>query len=111
MLKAVYVQKGETLNYTNPSSADKISAGDVVVLGSKVAVAGCDIEVGATGTVHVTGVYELPISALAVNIGETVYWDAANSVVTKTATSNTEIGYAAETVANTASKIKVKLVG
>lgn len=111
MAKAIYVNKGDTLNYMNPSATDKISAGDVIVIGSKVVVSGCDIAAGEVGTVHVSGVYELPISALAVNVGDTVYWDSVNSVVTKTATSNTEIGYAVETVANTATKIKVKLVG
>ena len=110
MAKAVYVQKGDTLNYTNLSSKDKILAGDVLVIGTKVAVAGCDIEVGQTGTVHVSGVYELPISSLAVSMGEKVYWDSSNNVVTTTA-SHTEIGYAAETVVSTATKIKVKLVG
>lgn len=109
MAKAIYVQKGDKLNYQN-ATLEKISAGEVVVIGSKVAVAGCDIEVGQVGTVIMNGVYELPITTLAVTIGEKVYWNAESNTVTKTNT-DVEIGYAAETVANTATKIRVKLIG
>lgn len=109
MAKAIYVQKGEKLNYKN-TTLSKISAGDVVVIGSKIAVAGCDIEVGQVGSVIMTGVYELPITTLEVNIGEKVYWDSSAHTVTKTNT-DIEIGYAAESVQNTATKISVKLMG
>ena len=111
MFRASYVQKGDVLNYKNLSPTDKISAGDVIVVGDKVAVAGCEIEVGQVGTIHMSGVYEMPISTLEVSMGEKVYWDALEKTVTKTTSGNTEIGYAAETIESTATKIKVKLVG
>lgn len=109
MAKATYIQKGEKLNYTNATLA-KIAAGDIVVIGSKVAVAACDIEVGQLGSVTMNGVFEFPITTLAVNMGEKVYWNDTSNSVTKTDT-DVEIGYAVETVEDSATKISVKLVG
>lgn len=56
-MKAAYWQKGESLDYMN-TTKEKIEAGSVVVLENRIGVAGTDIETGALGTVHVTGVYE-----------------------------------------------------
>ena len=58
---AEFFQRGETLDYTNAGSA-KIEAGDVIVLGTKIGVAGCDIAVGAVGSVLCTGMQRMKTS-------------------------------------------------
>ena len=55
-MKAVYVQEGKSLDYKNGSGTD-ILAGDVVIMGSRAGVAGTDIPVGLTGSIHMEGVF------------------------------------------------------
>ncbi|THD15366.1 hypothetical protein CI793_13450 [Anoxybacillus ayderensis] len=72
--QAYYVQRGETIDFTNTGSTD-IKANDVVPLATRIGVAGCDIPVGATGSVHVIGVYDIPASTTeAFTVGQAVYW-------------------------------------
>lgn len=91
---AKYVQRGEVLNFANSTEA-KIKAGDVVLLGGKVAIAATDIEVGAIGAVSVAGVFEFDKASGAVTIGAALYYDADNDNVTTTA-SGPFVGYAVE---------------
>ena len=69
MAKATYWQRGETLDYPN-ASGSKIDANTIVVLKTgatgRIGVIGTDIPNGETGSVHVTGVYEMPMI--------TAYW-------------------------------------
>lgn len=99
MAKATYFQRGEALDYTN-SGATKIDAGTIILLGTKIAVAGCDIAAGDVGSVHVEGVFEMPKATGAITVGAAVYWDATNSVVTTTSTNNTLAGYAVAAAAS-----------
>lgn len=105
---AEYLQRGETLDYTNAGSA-KIEAGDVIVLGTKIGVAGCDIAVGAVGSVHVEGVYKFAKATDAITIGAAVYWDATNENITTTSTGNTLAGYAAAAAASADTTVLVKI--
>ena len=58
------------------------------------------------------GVFRLSkVAALAINPGDTVYWDATNSLVTKTASGNTKIGVATEAAANPSATVNVRLNG
>ena len=105
---AEYFQRGEALDYTNAGSA-KIEAGDVIVLGTKIGIAGCDIAVGAVGSVHVEGVYKFPKATGAITIGAAVYWDATNENITTTSTSNTLAGYAAAAAVSADTTVLVKI--
>ena len=105
---AEYWQRGESLDYTNAGSA-AIEAGDVIVLGTKIGIAGCDIAVGAVGSVHVEGVYKFPKATGAITIGAAVYWDATNENITTTSTSNTLAGYAAAAAASADTTVLVKI--
>lgn len=58
-MKAEYVQRGEILDYTN-QTGKTIEAGEVVVFGNRIAVAGTTILEGEIGTLHMTGVYRVP---------------------------------------------------
>lgn len=84
MASADYWQRGETLDYTNGTGA-KINAGDILPLGDRLGVAGCDIPDGAAGSVHVTGVFKMPKdygeSGKALAMGQAVYWDSTNSCI------------------------------
>ena len=58
-MKAVYVQKGESLDYLN-ESGKAIDAGEVVVFGSRIGIAGTFIPAGEVGTLHMKGVFKVP---------------------------------------------------
>ena len=78
-MSAVYIQRGEALDYPNASGA-KISANTVAVLtagaAGRIGIIAEDIPDGEVGAVHVTGVFELAKSSTnALTLGEAVYWD------------------------------------
>lgn len=104
-----FVQRGDTLDVT---AAAAISSGDGVIVGSIFGVANVDAEIGDTFALDVVGVFDLPkVSALAISVGDTVYWDSANKVVTKTASGNTKIGVAVTAAANPSPTVIVRLNG
>lgn len=68
-----FVSEGKTLQHT--AGAD-ITAGSVVVIAGLLAVAAVDIANGATGTVNLEGVYDLPkVDAAVIGVGETLTYD------------------------------------
>ena len=104
-----YVQRGDTLTLPAPAA---IVSGGVVIVGSIIGIANGDAANGAPVDLDVVGVFSLPkVSALAINAGDAVYWDAANSVVTKTAGGNTKLGVATESVPNPSPRVSVRLNG
>lgn len=108
-MKAEYWQKGETLDYT--AESDVIN-GKVVNLTTRIGIAASDIAAGETGQVYMEGVYRLAKAATAaIAMGAAVYYDAANDVITATATNNTPAGYAARTAAKEDTAVLVKLLG
>lgn len=72
-----YVQGGYIINYVNSGAA--IASGDVVVVGEQIGVALVDIAATTgTGSVQLSGVFELPkVSAAVIAQGESVIWDAS----------------------------------
>lgn len=110
MSKAEYWQRGEAIDFVNNTSA-KIETNEIVVFGSRLGVAGAPIEIGATGTLHVFGVFEMPkSSANAIEAGTAVYFDGTG--ITETAgDGTTAAGYATEAAAAADTVIKVKLLG
>lgn len=85
MAKAIYVQKGEILDFTN-TTGEEIGYNDVVTLDSRIGVAKDIIPVNAVGSVAVTGTYELPADTTAAFVvGEQLYWDETAGKVVKTA--------------------------
>ena len=104
-----YVQRGDTLTFAAPVA---VSSGGVVIAGSIIGVANGAADIGTDVDVDVTGVFNLPkVSALAIAIGDVVYWDATNKLVTKTATANTKLGVATSVAANPSAKVAVRLSG
>ena len=91
---ATYFQRGEAIDYPVASNGTALEAGEIIVVGTKIGVCGCDIAKGETGSVHVEGVFEMPKASGAITIGAAVYWDATNKNITTTSSSNTLAGYA-----------------
>ena len=90
-----YIQEGKTIDYDNPGAA--INYGDVVNLTTRIGIAGEDIAVGAMGSVHVTGVWELAaINNAAFAVGDTLYWDAVAGNITNISAGNIPAGWATE---------------
>ena len=120
MAKATYYQRGESLDYTN-SSGSKIDANTIVVLTSgasgRIGVIGTDIPNGETGSVHVTGVYEMAKSSSnALTQGQKVYWDGTGITEDDndgggTPTYYPVAGYAAHAAGASAETVLVKLLG
>lgn len=84
MATATYWQRGEAIDFTN-GTGSKIDANEVVLLGSRLGIAGTDIPNGETGSLIVSGVFELPKdygdSGKALSAGQEVQWDDANSCI------------------------------
>ena len=108
MTKAEYLQRGESLDYTN-ATEDTIPDGAVVTIGSRIGVTGCPIPPGKTGSLHVVGVFEIAKSGTAaVEMGQTLYFDGTG--VTDTA-GNVVAGYAASPADAAAETVLVQLNG
>lgn len=75
---ASYVQDGDLLDYT-PGSA--VAAGDVVVIGSLVAVAPHPIAANVQGALAIEGVWEMPCATGATGAqGSAINWYAVSGV-------------------------------
>lgn len=107
MAKASYWQRGEALDYTN-TTEDLIEAGTVLVLGTKIGIAGCDIEPGKLGSVHVEGVYRFAKSDAAIDLGAAVSYDSATGKMAA-AESGAGNGYAVEAATADATEVLVKI--
>ena len=107
MAKVFFAQKGDNINFT---AADAVGYMDVVPLEDKVGVALENIPAGGTGTVTLTGAYIFPAATgAAIKVGQKVYWDGTNSVITGTATNNTFAGYAITAKASAGDAVTVRL--
>lgn len=106
-MAATYYQRGESLDYMN-GMQEKISAGDVVVIGDRIAVAGCDMAPGAKGAVEVAGVFKFKkTGTAAIDMGKTVYFDGTG--ITNSSSGNTAAGFAAAAAAAADTEILVKI--
>ena len=105
-MSAKYWQKGEAIDYT---AAAKIAAGDVVNLATRIGVAAADIAAGETGAVHVTGVFEMPVT-----LGQALYWVVADeniSTAAGTEPANIPAGWAVAAAESADTTVLVKLLG
>ena len=88
-----------------PSAA--VAAGDVVVLNDLICVAERPIAIASKGSLSIEGTYIFPKATGAIGAGAIVYWDATNSNITTTSTSNKRAGKAAEAAASGDATVKV----
>ena len=125
-MKAVYVQRGENLDFRN-ETGEYIEAGDVVVFGGRIGVAGTDIPPGELGSIHMTEVYRLSKKAgEAVSAGMDVYytpdgitasaeagtaWSGGEEETAAAGAEPVLAGYAVEDAAEDDTTVLVKLAG
>lgn len=110
MSTATYLQRGESLDYVN-STSEAITAGDIIPLVSRIGIAGTTIEPGATGSVHVIGVFEISKKdTTKIPFGTPVYYDGSGITATS-GTGTTPAGYAAADAAAADKTMLVKLPG
>lgn len=118
MAKAIYWQRGESLDYVNSTDA-VIPANTVLKLAGRIGIAGTSINPGEKGSLHVTGVYEIPkTSENEIAMGTTVYFDdtgiteaADNGQSGEAKVEYTPAGYAAQKALAADTVILVKLQG
>lgn len=103
-----YVQSGASLTLT--PGAD-VAAGVGYLHGAAIfGVAVAAVTSGAPGAFITEGVVTIgKTSALAINVGDRVFWDATNKVVNKTSAAQQCVGVAVEAAANPSATVKIKL--
>ncbi len=107
MAQAVFVHAGASIEYT---PAADVAAGDVVVQGDLVGVAKLDIRAGQLGALAVEGVFDFPKNTgVAYTVGQILYWDDTNNVVTTTATGNKQLGKVVRAAAAADATVRVRL--
>lgn len=95
-----YIQRGDALYV--PAPAGGTVSGQPVVVGKLFTVASETVPAGQLTALWRRGIYLLPkTSAQAWNQGDSLYWDATNSLVTNVNTGALlPVGYAADVAAN-----------
>jgi predicted RecA/RadA family phage recombinase len=105
-----YIQKGDTVDYTNKTAA-AISSDDVVVLGDYTCgIALVDIAIDAVGAVMVEGIFSLTKAAGVITAWQKLWYSTATALVYNAPVANSVfIGYAAEAELTGATTVKVVL--
>ena len=102
-----YVQEGDIV--TVPAPAD-VTSGKLVVIGSLIGITQKAALSGQPMPLLTNGVNSYAkTSALAIAVGDKVYYDAANDLLNKTDVGNTLVGIAVEAAANPSATVKFKL--
>ena len=103
-----FIQYGEHL--TLAPGADVASGTGYLFGAGLFGVAVTDAKNGVASEFRTEGVVEIAkTSALAISVGDRVFWDAANKVVNKTSTAQQCVGVAVEAAANPSATVKIKL--
>lgn len=104
-----YVQDGDILTLT-PAAA--VASGVGHLFGAALfGVATNDVAANTPGEFQTEGVVTIgKTSALAIAVGDRVFWDATNKVVNKTTTGQQQVGIAVTAAANPSSTVTIKLV-
>jgi predicted RecA/RadA family phage recombinase len=105
-----FVQRGDILNLA--PGAD-VASGVGYLFGTTLfGIAAADVANGVEGSFFVEGVHEIgKTSALAISVGDALYWDATNKVVNKTTSSQRLVGVAVTAASNPSSTVWIKLNG
>lgn len=103
-----FIQRGDIISVPAPTGG--VTSGGGVLVGSIFGLACHSAAEAAPVEIEVTGVWSLPkTSALAIAVGEKVYWDDTAKVVNKTSSGNTLVGVAVSAVANPSPSVNVRL--
>lgn len=105
-----FVQPGDVATITAPSGG--CTSGVGILIGAHLfGVATTTVAEGAKCEALTEGVVLIAkTSALAIAIGDLLYWDATNKVVNKTSSSQKPVGYAVGAAANPSATVLMRLV-
>ena len=103
-----FIKEGEVLTLT-PGAA--VASGVGYLFGAAIfGVAINDTVISTAGEFITEGVVTIgKTSALAISVGDRLFWDATNKVVNKTSTAQQCVGVAVEAAANPSSTVVMKL--
>lgn len=104
-----FVQDGDSLEL-DPGTT--VPAGTGFLFGAALfGVALVDAASGKKSAFLTEGVVTIAkTSALAISVGDRLFWDATNKVVNKTTTAQQQVGIAVEAASNPSATVKMKLV-
>ena len=103
-----YIQPGHSLTVTTPTGG--VLSGQGVLIGTLFGSAQYDGIEGAELEILAEGVVEIgKTSALQIDVGDRLFWDATNKVVNKTATAQVCVGIAVSAAANPSGTVRMKL--
>lgn len=105
-----FIQQGDRVTITAPSGGTTSGVG--VLTGAHMfGVALTTNAQGESAEILIEGVVEIAkTSALAISIGDLLYWDNTNKVVNKTSTSQKPVGYAVGGAVNPSATVLMRLV-
>lgn len=103
-----FVQQGDTLEL-DPGAT--VAAGTGKLFGAALfGVAVKDAVSGTRSAFRTRGIVTIAkTSALAIAVGDVLYWDATNGVVNKTTSGQRAVGVAVEAAANPSATVKMQL--
>ncbi len=105
-----YVQSGNNIVVAAPAGG--VISGQLVVVGRLLGVASTTQPAGASVEIVTSGVFELPAKPTdEITVGDLLYWDAANSYLTKTAGTGSKplVGVAVSAKAAAVTTVRCKL--
>jgi predicted RecA/RadA family phage recombinase len=103
-----FIQEGETLDLT-PAAA--VASGVGYLFGTALfGVAKADVAISTSGPFLTEGVVDIAkTSALAISVGDRLFWDATNKCVNKTSAAQQCVGIAVAAAANPSATVYMKL--
>jgi predicted RecA/RadA family phage recombinase len=104
-----YIMTGDVIEAAAPSGG--ITAGVGLMVGTALfGVALNTAAEGATVQLKTSGIFTMAkTSALAIAVGDVLYWDATNKVVNKTTSGQRAIGVAYSAASNPSASVQVRL--
>jgi predicted RecA/RadA family phage recombinase len=104
-----YVQDGDVIDL---DAGATVAAGVGHLFGAALFGVALQASVSGTAAPFITaGIVTIAkTSALAISVGDRLFWDATNSVVNKTSTAQQQVGVAVEAAANPSSTVKMKIM-
>ena len=105
--QATFVKEADVIDYVATAN---LTVGDVVPITNGCGVALNTVASGASVSLAVEGAFDITAeTGVAWAVGDLIYWDDTNNHGTKTATSNTAMGYAILAKDSAAAVGRVKL--
>jgi predicted RecA/RadA family phage recombinase len=103
-----YIQPGRVITAAAPTGG--VTSGDGVLVGSLFGVSQHDALESEDVEILTEGVIEIPkTSALAISVGDRLFWDDTNKEVNKTATAQSCVGVAVSDAANPSATVIMRL--